>query len=49
MVGSVSFVDCGEDMEVLRGFFVVSLAQQVYIMCLCVTGRVPPTRGGVCI
>ena len=32
MVGAVSFVGCGEDMEVLRGFFVVSLAEQVYIL-----------------
>jgi hypothetical protein len=41
----VRFVGRGDGAEVLRGFFVVSLAQQVYIMCLCVTGRVPPTGG----
>ena len=31
MVGVISFVGCGEDVEVLWGFFVVSLAEQVDI------------------
>ena len=42
----VRFVDRDDGVEVLRGFFVVSLAQQVYILCLCVTGGVPPTGRG---
>lgn len=43
---TVRFVDRDDGVEVLRGFFVVSLAQQVYIMCLRVTGGVPPTGRG---
>jgi hypothetical protein len=42
----VRFVDRDDGVEALRGFFVVPLAKQVYIMCLCVTGEVPPTGRG---
>ena len=42
----VRFVDRDDGVEVLRGFFVVTLAKQVYIMCLRVTGGVPPTGRG---
>ena len=43
---TVRFVDRDDGVEVLRGFFAASLAQQVYIMCLRVTEGVPPTGRG---